>query len=138
MGRDKCKREQLVKDDLSRRSKISAAFLTRHLRNVLNDDGSTTSFDLFPIFTLILSVCPDWTQKSEFSKWYCKLNDTKRTWNEAKERCSVLDSDGVATIASVRSQEENDFVFSLGGGWIGGTDWAEEGVWRWVILNMRA
>ena len=90
----------------------------------------------FSLVTLIFSVCPGgWTQKSEFGKWYCYLNDVKRTWNEAKERCAAIDTDGVATLTSVRSQEENDFVQSLMSdfSWIGGTDEAVEGVWRWVI-----
>ena len=74
-------------------------------------------------------------QKPEFGKCYCILNDTRRTSNEAKERCAALDPDGVATLTSVRSQEENDFVRSLltNDPWIGGTDEDEEGVWRWVI-----
>ena len=90
---------------------------------------------------MILSVCPNgWTQNSEFSKCYYHLNDANRTWNEAKERCAAIDPDGVATLASALSQEENNFVFSLIniGSWIGGTDETEEGVWRWVNLNMRA
>ena len=88
------------------------------------------------LVTFILSVCPNgWTQKSEFGKWYCYLNDAKRNWNEAKERCAAIDPDGVATLTSVISQEENDFVQSLMSdfSWIGGTDEAVEGVWRWVI-----
>ena len=47
--------------------------------------------------------------------------------------CAALDPDGVATLTSVRSQEENDYVFSLiyyVNLWLGGTDEAEEGVWR--------
>ena len=90
----------------------------------------------FNILSVILSVCPDgWEWKSEFGKWYCYLNDTKRTWNDAKERCAAIDPDGVATLTSVISQEENDFVQSLMSdfSWIGGTDEAVEGVWRWVI-----
>ena len=88
----------------------------------------------FSLVTFILSVCPNgWIQKSEFGKWYCFLNDKARTWNAAKERCAALDPNGVGRLASVGSQEENDFVFSLIGNqwaWIGGTDEAEEGVWR--------
>ena len=95
----------------------------------------------FSLVTFILSACPDdWMAKSEFSKCYYYLNDVKRTWSDAKERCAEIDPDGEATLVSVRSQEENDFVFSLMSGysWIGGTDEAAEGVWRWVNLYMRA
>ena len=56
------------------------------------------------------------------------------TWNQANDMCKALDPDGVATLTSVRSQEENDYVQSLTLGlynpWIGGTDEAEEGTWR--------
>ena len=54
------------------------------------------------------------------------------TWNEANDMCKALDPDGVATLTSVRSQEENDYVQSLlsYNSWIGGTDEAEEGTWR--------
>ena len=53
----------------------------------------------------------------------------------AIERCAALDPDGMATLASIRSQEENNYFFSLIDddgyyGWIGATDEAEEGVWR--------
>ena len=47
--------------------------------------------------------------------------------------CTALDPDGEATLTSVRSQEENDFITVLGyNGWIGGTDQDEEGIWRCV------
>ena len=79
-------------------------------------------------------------QKSEFGKWYCYLNDAKRNWNEAKERCAATEPDGVATLTSIHSQEENNFVQSLidDSYWIGGTDEIVEGLWRGVNLKMRA
>ena len=62
------------------------------------------------------------------------------TWTEANEKCAKLDPDGVATLTSVRSKEENDYVDSLmvpytRAQWIGGTDKAVEGDWRWVDDN---
>ena len=83
---------------------------------------------------MILSAdCPDgWESKPEFGKCYY-LIDKVVYWSEANEMCAALDPDGVATLASVRSKEENDYVYSLIyyiNLWIGGTDEAEEGVWR--------
>ena len=63
------------------------------------------------------------------------------TWSEANEFCTALDPDKVATLTSIRSQEEQDFVFSLISypyyPWLGGTDEDVEGEWRWVNLNIR-
>ena len=62
------------------------------------------------------------------------------TWSEANELCMALDTDlgpGLrATLATVESEEENAYIFSLINYfiWLGGTDEAEEGVWRWVNL----
>ena len=86
---------------------------------------------------ILSAVCPNgWTQKSEFSKCYYYLNDEMRNWKTANEKCRALDPDGEATLTSVQSQEENDYVKAFGGNefdasvWIGGTDKAEEGTWR--------
>ena len=53
-------------------------------------------------------------------------------WNEANEACRALDPDGQATLTFVQSPDENDYIQSLLSVWsfIGGTDEAEEGVWR--------
>ena len=88
------------------------------------------SFIILPLF---ISDCPDgWVVKQEFGKCYFYLNDDVYNWTEANARCAALDPETVATLTSVRSQEENSFVFSLinYGSWVGGTDEAEEGVWR--------
>ena len=71
--------------------------------------------------------------KLEFGKCYHSItNATNMNWNEAYERCMALDPDGVATLTSIRSQAENDYVFSLieQPSWLSGTDYLEEGVWR--------
>ena len=60
------------------------------------------------------------------------------TWNAANEKCRDLDHDRVATLTSVNSEAENNFILYhiaphyLNGvmAWLGGTDEAEEGVWR--------
>ena len=85
---------------------------------------------------VIISACPDgWEVNLDMSKCYYYIK-VPVTWNEAYERCTALDPDRMATLTSVRSQAENDFVFSLipinygYSPWIGGTDEDEEGVWR--------
>ena len=82
---------------------------------------------------MILSAdCPDgWEVKPEFGKCYYYIEEPM-TWSEANERCAALDPDNKASLTSVRSQEENNYILSLCGGysWFGGTDEDEEGVWR--------
>merc|ERR1712117_332928 len=81
--------------------------------------------------------CPNgWESKPEFGKCYYYI-DEPTSWSMAIERCAALDPDGMATLASIRSLEENNYFFSLIDddgyyGWIWATDEAEEGVWRWV------
>ena len=81
---------------------------------------------------MIISDCPDgWELKPEFGKCYYFM-DEGMPWNEANEACMALDPG--ATLTSVQSQEENDYIQSLFQDyvWLGGTDEAEEGVWRWA------
>ena len=81
---------------------------------------------------MILSAdCPDgWELKPEFGKCYYYI-DESMTWSEANDRCAALDPDNKATLTSVRSQEENDYIVSeIYYYWLGGTDADEEGVWR--------
>ena len=49
------------------------------------------------------------------------------TWYEANDACMALDPDGQATLSSVKTQEENDYIQSLPlifgyYAWLGGTD----------------
>ena len=86
------------------------------------------------LILIFFSDCPiGWELKPEFGKCYYHILEGV-TWSEANARCAALDPDTVATLTSVRSQEENDYIFSLidGGSytWMGGTDSFEEGVWR--------
>lgn len=56
-------------------------------------------------------------------------------WNSAKSAAEGLTAYGAAGyLATITSQEENDFVSGrlTGDGWIGGSDSAVEGAWRWV------
>ena len=84
------------------------------------------------ILILFVSDCPDgWEFKPEFGKCYFYI-DEGMNWSEANNMCMALDPDGVATLTSIRSQAENDYVFSLISRytWIGGNDKTVEGVWR--------
>ena len=95
--------------------------------------------------TMSLSACPDgWARNPDLGKCYHYINE-RLSWSAANERCAALDPEGgAATLASVRSREENEFILSLvggdvsghHGGGIGGTDEAEEGVWRWVYSQI--
>ena len=57
-----------------------------------------------------------------------------RSWHESKSRCEDMGG----RLVQVRSREENEFVTKLAkdanldGVWIGGTDQANEGQWKWV------
>merc|ERR1712117_82874 len=85
--------------------------------------------------TSTTASCPEgWVWNPNFSKCYYFIEEPM-TWNEANERCMALDPDNKATLTSVRSQEENNYVFSLvsySTTWVGGNDEAAEGVWRWA------
>ena len=72
----------------------------------------------------------DWQCEQDLGKCYCKYSE-RVSWNEAKERCASIDPNGLATLASVRSQRENDVISSFRWySWIGGTAKEAEGVWR--------
>ena len=92
--------------------------------------------------SLIIAACPDgWVWNPDMSKCYYLLEEYV-TWNEANDMCVALDPDGVATLTSIRSEEENNYIVQyivlyIDNTWIGGNDEAEEGTWRWVNLNMR-
>ena len=76
--------------------------------------------------------CPDgWEEKPEFGKCYFFM-DGGVPWSEANEACMALDAK--ASLTSVQSEEENDYVQTLVQdlAWTGGSDEDEEGVWRWV------
>ena len=91
--------------------------------------------DSVPTLKIFYSACRNWMCQQDFGKCYrCSCDIYSLSWNEAKARCAAIDPNGLATLASVRSQREHDYIVSIGGGgWIGGTDKAAEGVWRWVI-----
>ncbi|MBI4837867.1 MAG: hypothetical protein HY806_01725 [Nitrospirae bacterium] len=77
----------------------------------------------------------DWVYFSETGHYY-KRFDTVMTWNDAK---SYAESIG-GYLATINSENENTFLFNNIGNitfpddvvWLGGTDEAQEGVWKWV------
>ena len=82
-----------------------------------------------------IAACPHgWEWKPQFSKCY-KLSRSL-SWNAANKECASLDPLGEATLTSIRSRKENDymnnFLHSASIIWIGGTDKDKEGTWRWV------
>merc|ERR1712117_474528 len=70
-------------------------------------------------------------------KCYYLIEQPYLPWNEANEQCMALDPDSKATLTSVRSQEEDNFILENVMSdtllyWIGGTAECPEGIWRWV------
>ncbi len=55
-----------------------------------------------------------------------------RSWGASRRRCRSIGAGW--DLASIRSEEENEFVDALGSDqlWIGGSDLASEGDWVWV------
>ena len=65
---------------------------------------------------------------SSTGKYY--VCDTQRMWQVARQRC---ESQTDMRLASVESEEEDEFLFSLidDKTWVGGNDLGEEGTWVW-------
>lgn len=69
---------------------------------------------------------------------YYEFISTVSTWTDARAAALGSTFNGqTGYLATVTSQAENDFVFSLlgqgtQGGWLGGTDAVAEGTWRWA------
>jgi len=56
-------------------------------------------------------------------------------WNEARDSAQNLNYKGMqGYLATITSEEENDFIWSRieGVGWIGASDEEDEGFWKWV------
>ncbi len=72
-------------------------------------------------------------QNPENDHWYQRF-DTSMSWHAAKAFCEDIGG----YLATITSQEENDFVYNnLGSNspqwcWLGATDEEKEGVWEWV------
>lgn len=72
-------------------------------------------------------------QNSNNGHWYQRFDETM-TWHNAKSHCESLGGH----LATITSQQENDFVYnnlastSPHISWLGATDEAQEGIWKWV------
>jgi uncharacterized repeat protein (TIGR01451 family) len=67
-------------------------------------------------------------QNPENGHWYQRFTDPPYTWHQARQYCRSLGGH----LATVGSGSEEAFVFSLGHGYLGGTDEGTEGAWRWI------
>jgi hypothetical protein len=72
-------------------------------------------------------------QNPDNGHWY-QIFENTMTWHDAKDYCESMDG----YLATISSQQENDFVFDnlvnpIGHlCWLGGTDEDVEGVWQWI------
>ncbi|RKD24752.1 InlB B-repeat-containing protein [Caminicella sporogenes] len=67
--------------------------------------------------------------------YYEFVNSPGISWTDAKTSAEVRYYDGhQGYLATITSQEENDFITSKcdGSGWLGASDAESEGVWKWV------
>lgn len=85
----------------------------------------------------ILDKNPDKAYFSQTNNFYTQTTDFVN-WNQASANASQAGLEGVPELkghlATITSQAENDFVHGLltSSSWLGGSDNAVEGEWRWV------
>ena len=97
--------------------------------------------------TLVFSACPlGWidgrptngSNNANVNKCYILLTDEYRTWDASNARCT--EKNPSATLTSIGSSEENDFIKDLCANegirwpWLGGNKIG--GVWRWENLRI--
>ena len=66
----------------------------------------------------------------EFEGKHYKVFEAKLSWLESAKKCKEMGG----ILASVKSNEANDFIIKITGGkcvWLGASDEAKEGEWRW-------
>uniref|UniRef100_A0A8C5BPI4 C-type lectin domain-containing protein n=1 Tax=Gadus morhua TaxID=8049 RepID=A0A8C5BPI4_GADMO len=98
--------------------------LHQRLKNV-TEQHKTVSMEVEQLLQRLKNECPiDWNKfgcKCYFSVW--------GSWNKSRELCVSLGAD----LLVVDSKEEMDFISGYDGDpWLGATDEASEGSWRWV------
>jgi len=85
----------------------------------------------------ILDRNPDKAYFAQTNNFYTQTTDFT-TWQQARTNAAQAGLEGVPELtghlATITSQEENDFVFGLltATSWLGGSDEAVEGEWRWT------
>jgi hypothetical protein len=72
-----------------------------------------------------------------FGRHYYMLIEEPATWHDAVAYCKQHGYGGGGYLVTINSAEENQFVYDLlpsdwSGAWLGATDEAVEGTWRWV------
>ena len=86
----------------------------------------------------ILDLNPDKAYLPSTNNYYQNTTDFT-DWFTARDRAATAVLEGVPEIrghlATITSQEENDIIFGLltATSWLGGSDDAVEGEWRWVV-----
>ncbi|KAK6324626.1 hypothetical protein J4Q44_G00039680 [Coregonus suidteri] len=89
--------------------------------------GNLRAFKPSPRDVASEQTCPEGWQKFE-SSWYFLSTETK-AWKESREDCLVRGAD----LVIINSEKEKTFLINLKKRvWIGLTDSANEGTWRWV------
>jgi len=109
---------------------------------ILTDNGDGT-YTFTPAEGFVGNVALTYIAKSEDASlffegtgnFYEFIAQNDITWQDAKVAAEARILNGVnGYLATVTSQEENDFILSKleGQGWMGASDEEEEGVWKWV------
>ena len=84
-----------------------------------------------------MATVVQWTTASGGNgHWYEYVNNGSLNWTQSESASAASVYNGLTGyLATITSAEENSFINSLVSGrtvWLGGSDAAQEGVWKWV------